>query len=95
MKTLSNMLLILNPVCGFLIVVSIATSHWYLIFPLILVVILTLKFYCHQHKEEDIEYDKWEKEFSIANEYVGIGCSGYDLTNVWRNKETRQIFNVN
>jgi len=54
MKLLSKILLILNPTCGCLMVALIITSmvhhnyYWLLDFPLILVVVLVLKFYFDQ-----------------------------------------------
>ena len=60
MKTLSSILLILNPICGFLMVGSIVIGgYWWLsIFPLAFIVYLIMIFYFKTHKEE---FEEWKK----------------------------------
>lgn len=92
MKTLSSILLILNPICGFFIVASFVSGYWYC-FPLFIIpVILTLKFYFHQHREEHQAYITWRKEFEKENEYLGE--TWYYGDSVWKNRKTGEIFEI-
>lgn len=93
MKIISNILLILNPICGMCIIACFMSGHWYL-FPLfIIIVILTLKFYSYTHKDDFIKYEIWFKEFSIDNEYLGTTNDHYQ-DEVWKNRKTGEIFEI-
>jgi len=87
-------MLILNPICGGLMIVSIALYPWYLFIPFItllaLVVMLNFKFYFYTHKEESKEYDAWHEKFSIEHELLGFDY----YCQFWRNKATGEIIEI-
>jgi len=93
LKILSCVLLALNPISGFLMVASLISGHWYFIFPLILVVYLTLSFYFYmyriEHARKTIKYNRWREEFSKTHTYLGI--TPYYEDEVWQNKLTGEI----
>lgn len=54
LRKLSSFLLVLNPISGFMIVLSIMTGHWYLC-PLFIILVhynMKLYFYTHDNKSE-------------------------------------------
>jgi len=95
MKIISNILLILNPVCGFLIFASIFDgfwhhTYWWLIIPvLVLIVVYNIKLHCYAYRAEHAKYEEWEKEFSKTHEYLGE--EWYYGSSIWRNKLTGKI----
>lgn len=82
MKTLSSILLILNPICGFLMVGSIVIGgYWWLsIFPLAFIVYLIMIFYFKTHKEE---FEEWKKDY----DYIGQDYYSY----FYKHKVTGEI----
>jgi len=59
---LTDILLILNPFCGFLIVTSVFYGYWYLVIPLSIFAYYNMKLYFYLHRNdptnEQIERDK-------------------------------------
>lgn len=93
MKIISNILLILNPICGVCIIACFMSGYWYL-FPLfIIIVILVLKFHFYTHKDDFIKYELWKEEFSKENEYLGISNDYYQFE-VWKNRKTGETFEL-
>ncbi len=92
-KIISKLLLVLNPICGFLMIASIISGYWYLVFPLILMVVLVIRFYFYtnriEHLRQQSKYNSWRKEFEKTYEYLGI--TPYYEDEVWRNKLTGEI----
>lgn len=95
MKILSNILLILNPISGGLIIFSIIDgfwhgTYWWLLIPaFILIVVYNVKLHLYAYRVEHAKYDEWEKEFSKTHEY--LGDEEFYGTPIWRNRETGKI----
>jgi hypothetical protein len=92
LKILSNILLVLNPLYGFLFFACLVSGYWYYSPLFILTIILTLKFYFYTHRLDYIKYLRWRVEFSKTHEYLGV--SPYYEDEVWRNKLTGEIIEI-
>lgn len=96
LQILSCILLVLNPISGFLMFASIFTGHWYFVPILISVIYFTLSFYFYMHRIEHarktIKYNRWKKEFSKTHTYLGI--TPYYEDEVWKNKLTGEIIEI-
>ena len=93
MKLLSSLLLIINPLSGFLIVGSLLVYPWYWnlvhIASLATIVVLVLKFYFHTHKQEMADYEAWYQEFKDHHTYIGTETYLFgNQAEQWRNDET-------
>ncbi len=68
------------------------SGYWYFTFPIILMVILNLKFYFYTHREEFKKYDEWRNEFSKTHTYLGI--TPFYETEIWENKLTGEQIEI-
>ena len=64
LRKLSSILLVLNPISGFMIVASIITRHWYLIPLFILLVIYNMKLYFYTHNNKSERSSKLNKSLN-------------------------------
>ncbi len=90
MKALTKILLILNPIAGFLIISFIVYGKWYLVPFVIIGVVLNIKLYLYTHKEEFDAYEAWFNEYSKKNIYLGE----YQGSNYWKNIETNEVIEM-
>lgn len=92
MKTLSVILLFLNPLLGFLSIPLVCYGLWYLASLPIGLVILNLRFYLRTHRDEHAVYDKIMAE--LRKTHVFLGTDFYNMSELWRNKETDEIIEL-
>jgi len=90
MKVLSNILLIANPICGFLMFASFFSPYWFLfwVFPIIIYYNLKLHFYAYR-KEHEV-YELWLEEFKKDYNYIGLTAANYEIEQVWEHKITKE-----
>ena len=89
MKTISNIFLIFNPLCGIGITGALISGSYFWILYFILFVYLNMQFYEETHKDEYAEYLAWKNEFSKTHDYLGQDY--YGVADLWQNKETKEI----
>ena len=87
---LSKITLIINPICGVLIVAALISGYWYLTPLAIPIIILVMKFYEWGNKEACQAFDKWWKEMNKTHKYLGE-CYGI---NYWENRTTGEILEL-
>lgn len=92
LKILSNIYLVINPVCLFLIVASIISGYWYYAPLFIIPIILSLKFYYYVLRGDIKEYYQWIRNVRKTHRYLGLTLD--EGNELYKNESTGEIIEI-